>query len=87
MVYLDNLPHYHFGAVKQQFWMIIHLPLHLSALVEGSQHITLACYIYYSAEKVSSFVYDGYVRSHLDGPILAKNLTDAVGYFKIGNSA
>lgn len=89
VLYLDNLPHYRFGAVKQQLWMILHLPLHLSILgvVEGTQHIALARYIDYSAEKFSSFVYKGCVRNHLDSPKLAKNLTDAVGFFKISYSA
>jgi hypothetical protein len=89
VLYFDNLPHYRFGAVKQQLWMILHLPLHLAILgvVEGSQHIALARYIYYSAEKFGTFVYYGCVRNHLDGPKLTKNLTDAIAYFKISDSA
>jgi hypothetical protein len=51
-LYFDNLPHHRFGTIKQQFWMALHFPLHLAVLgvVEGSQHMALARYLYRCAE-------------------------------------
>lgn len=89
ILYFDNLPNYRFGPTKQQFWMAMHLPLHLAILgvVEGSQQLALARYIYYSAEKLIVKAWYGCVGMHLDGSALAQNLTDAVKYFKISDSA
>ncbi|KAF2121284.1 bacterial low temperature requirement A protein-domain-containing protein [Lophiotrema nucula] len=88
ILYFDNLPKYQFGTIKQQFWMILHLPLHLAILgvAEGSQHIALARYTVYSATKLGTYVYYGCVVNHLDGPKLAANLTKAIDSFKLGDS-
>ncbi|KAF2660786.1 hypothetical protein K491DRAFT_754309 [Lophiostoma macrostomum CBS 122681] len=89
IIYFDNLPRYRFGTIKQQFYLILHLPLHLAMLgvVEGSQHLALARYLTYNAEELFIMAYHGCVLGHLDGEELARNLTEAIEYFEIDESA
>jgi hypothetical protein len=87
-IYFGNLPRYRFGTIKQQFFLALHLPLHLAILgvVEGSQHIALARYYTYCTQQLFHFVYHGCVLAHLDGETLRQNLSDAISYFKIYES-
>jgi hypothetical protein len=89
MLYFDNLPKYRFSTIKQQVWMILHLPLHLAILgvVEGCQHIALARYIFYSGDKLTKSTWYACVQEHLDGEKLASNLTKEIEYFKLEDSA
>lgn len=89
ILYFDTVPRYRFGTVAQQLWMALHLPFHLAILgvVEGSQHLTQARYIYSSAEQLFSMVWYGCVGQHLDGQSLTTNLTKSIEYFKINESA
>lgn len=69
--------------------MALHFPLHLAILGigEGSQHITLARYIYSCAEKLALNTWYACVGDHLDGAQLSSNLTRSIDYFKINESA
>jgi hypothetical protein len=88
-LYFDKVPRYRFGAVKQQVWMALHLPFHLAILgvVEGSQQLAQARYIYYNTELMQSKAWYGCVGQHLDGQALTSNLTKNIEYFKMNESA
>lgn len=88
ILYYDNLPKYRFGAIKQQLWMLLHLPLHVGILgiAEGSQQLALARYYIRLAEKFVVPVWYGCYKNHLDGDALGKNLTAAVEYLKLNES-
>lgn len=89
MLYFDKVPQYRFGVVKQQLWMALHLPFHLAILgvVEGSQQLAQARYIYYTTRLLIDNAYYACVGQHLDGQALATNLTKNIDYFKINESA
>jgi hypothetical protein len=88
-LYFDNLPKHRFGTIKQQFWMALHFPLHLSILgvAEGAQHMALARYLYRCAEDFAENTWRACVGSHLDGAALAHNLTWSMDHFKLNESA
>jgi len=89
ILYFDHVPKYRFGAVKQQIWMALHLPFHLAILgvVEGSQQLAQAHYIYSSIEKMAVKVWYGCVGQHMQGQALTANLTKNIEYFKLNESA
>ncbi|CAO2653794.1 Nn.00g032050.m01.CDS01 [Neocucurbitaria sp. VM-36] len=89
VLYFDKVPHYRFGTVQQQLWMALHLPFHLAILgvVEGSQQLVQARYIYFSKEKLLHEAWYRCVGNHLDGQALTTNLTKNIEYFKINQSA
>lgn len=89
ILYFDKVPKYHFGTVRQQLWMALHLPFHLAILgvVEGACQIAQARYIYYSIELLVRNAHSACVKRHLDGQALASNLTRNIAYFKINESA
>ncbi|OAL02009.1 hypothetical protein IQ06DRAFT_346610 [Phaeosphaeriaceae sp. SRC1lsM3a] len=89
MLYFDKVPKYRFGVVKQQLWMALHLPFHLAMLgvVEGSQQLAQARYIYHNTRLLISNAYYACVGQHLEGQALASNLTKNIDYFKINESA
>jgi hypothetical protein len=88
-LYFDNLPKHRFGTIKQQFWMALHFPLHLSVLgvAEGAQHMALARYLYRCAEDFAENTWRACVGAHLDGEALAHNLTWSIQHFKLNESA
>ena len=53
MLYFDNHPHGHYGTIRQQLWSALHFPFHLAVVgvVEGSQQIALARYVFKSMAK------------------------------------
>jgi small-conductance mechanosensitive channel len=75
--------------MKQQIWMALHLPFHLAILgvIEGSQQLAQARYIYYNTQILFTKAWYGCVGQHLDGQVLASNLTKNIDYFKINESA
>lgn len=89
ILYYDKVPNYRFGTIKQQLWMALHLPFHLGILgvVEGSQQLAQARYIYYNTGILFQKLLDGCVEGQLNGEALAKNLTKTVDYFKFNESA
>ncbi|KAL6708053.1 hypothetical protein ACN47E_003487 [Coniothyrium glycines] len=89
ILYFDKVPKYRFGTVKQQVWMALHLPFHLAILgvVEGSQQLAQARYIYFNMETLHHKVADACSIGHLDGQVLATSLTKIVEYFKVNESA
>ncbi|KAF2031635.1 hypothetical protein EK21DRAFT_33729, partial [Setomelanomma holmii] len=89
ILYFDKVPRYRFGTVKQQVWMGLHLPFHLAILgvVEGSQQLVQARYIYYNTGVMAHKVWYGCVGQHLDGAALRNNLTKNIEYFKLNESA
>lgn len=89
MLYFDKVPRYRFGVVKQQLWMALHLPFHLAILgvVEGSQQLAQARYIYHTTDMLINNAYYACVGQHLDGQALASNLTKNINYFKLNESA
>ncbi|KAF2845829.1 hypothetical protein T440DRAFT_483016 [Plenodomus tracheiphilus IPT5] len=89
ILYFDRVPHYRFGTVKQDFWMALHLPFHLAILgvVEGSQQLVQARYVYESITELHLNVWRACVGGNLDGQALASNLTKSLDYYKIDESA
>lgn len=69
--------------------MALHLPYHLAILgvVEGSQQLAQARYIYYGAQNLMFNAFYACNGKHLDGADLASNLTKNIEYFKLNESA
>lgn len=69
--------------------MALHLPYHLAILgvVEGSQQLAQARYIYYGAQNLFYNALHACNGKHLDGAALASNLTKNIEYFKLNESA
>ncbi|KAF2840879.1 hypothetical protein M501DRAFT_1014873 [Patellaria atrata CBS 101060] len=89
MLYFDNLPKYHFNTIKQQFYVYLHLLLHLAILgvVEGAQHIAQAHYVLKSHGKIMDAVINYCVKQHLDEPGLTGPLNATIAYFKFYSSS
>lgn len=69
MLYFDNHPHYHYGTIRQQFWSALHFPFHLAivGVVEGSQQIALARYVFKSTAKLMGDIELYCTRQQLEG--------------------
>jgi hypothetical protein len=89
ILYFDRVPKYRFGAVKQQIWMALHLPFHLAILgvVEGSQQLAQAHYIYRCIHRMTAKVWETCVGQHMEGQALTADLTKTIEYFKLNESA
>ena len=89
ILYFDKIPRYHFGTIMQQFWMGLHLPFHLAILgvVEGSQQLAQARYIYDTTYTLGAKVWWGCVGSNLEGEALTSSLSKSMEYFKLNESA
>jgi hypothetical protein len=85
MLYFDNHPHGHYGTIRQQFWTLLHFPLHLAivGVVEGSQQIALARYVLKQSAKVLKSIDEYCLIEHLDGMPLVDKLIDTISYFQL----
>ncbi|KAJ9666764.1 hypothetical protein H2201_003168 [Coniosporium apollinis] len=85
MLYFDNHPHYHYGTIRQQFWSALHFPFHLAivGVVEGSQQIALAHYVFKSTAKLMKDIEIHCTIQQLEGVDLINALNKSVEYFQL----
>ncbi|EON64006.1 hypothetical protein W97_03236 [Coniosporium apollinis CBS 100218] len=85
MLYFDNHPHGHYGTVREQLWACLHFPLHLAivGVVEGSQQIALARYVFKNIDQFRADIYIACAEQRLEGKMLVDALTKAVDNFQL----
>ncbi|OMP88644.1 hypothetical protein BK809_0005363 [Diplodia seriata] len=85
LLYFDPAPTHHIGSIRQLAWAALHFPLHLSliGIVEGSQQIALARYVFAALHRFQHAASSACLTQHLSGASLAAALAAAVAPFKL----
>ncbi|KAL1644250.1 hypothetical protein SLS58_004530 [Diplodia intermedia] len=84
-LYFDPAPTHHIGSIRQLLWAALHFPLHLSliGIVEGSQQVALARYVFAALHRFQDAASRACLTEHLSGSSLAAALTAAVTPLKL----
>ncbi|GME27578.1 Low temperature requirement A [Neofusicoccum parvum] len=85
ILYFDNTTETHFGSIRQLINAALHFPLHLGivGIVEGSQQVALARYVFKQFGAFQDTVTDACLTAHLDGAALTAPLIATVKGFKL----
>ncbi|KAK7709226.1 hypothetical protein SLS57_008761 [Botryosphaeria dothidea] len=85
VLYFDTTTHTHFGSIRQLIWAGLHFPLHLGivGIVEGSQQIALARYVFKQFSTFQDTIASACLSQHLSDTALTAALTATVKAFKL----
>jgi hypothetical protein len=85
MFYFDNHPRHHYGTIRQQFWAGLYFPLHIGIIgvLEGSQQIAIALYIFKTFMKLEKDIHSFCVVQNLDGIALRESIISAIKSLKL----
>lgn len=85
VLYFDTTTHAHFGSIRQLVWVFLNFPLHLGivGIVEGSQQIALARYVFKQFGSFQNTIGSACLTEHLSGANLTNALITTVKSFKL----
>lgn len=85
MFYFDNHPRHQYGTIRQQFWAGLYFPLHIGIIgvLEGSQQIAIARYIFKTFMKLEKDIHTFCVMQNLDGVALRDSIISAIKSLKL----